>query len=143
MSASPPSTSAFKCKEASCHSSHFATRSNLLRHIRSKHGPKIRMACGEERSNHASNNKRHQSSCKKCKTMQAQLNSTYPVLGNEKDISQSSIKFCATNTENWSQNTAEMYSQLCDTPWTQENLDHSLHGSLLSWMEPDVDVSIL
>ncbi|KAK2732095.1 hypothetical protein CKAH01_02041 [Colletotrichum kahawae] len=62
----------FKCKESDCHSKHFATSSNLKRHMRSKHGPKVRMACGEERQNHSSNKKRHQSSCSKCKTITAQ-----------------------------------------------------------------------
>ncbi|KAE9576674.1 hypothetical protein CGMCC3_g7124 [Colletotrichum fructicola] len=40
--------------------------------MRSKHGPKVRMACGEERQNHSSNKKRHQSSCSKCKAIAAQ-----------------------------------------------------------------------
>lgn len=40
--------------------------------MRSKHGPKVRMACGEERQNHSSNKKRHQSSCSKCKNIAAQ-----------------------------------------------------------------------
>ncbi|EQB51180.1 hypothetical protein CGLO_09303 [Colletotrichum gloeosporioides Cg-14] len=62
----------FKCNESSCHAKYFSTSSNLKRHMRSKHGPKVRMACGEERQNHSSNKKRHQSSCSKCKTIAAQ-----------------------------------------------------------------------
>ncbi|KAK1842227.1 hypothetical protein CCHR01_15135 [Colletotrichum chrysophilum] len=62
----------FKCKEQNCHSKHFTTSSNLKRHMRSKHGPKVRMACGEERQNHSSNKKHHQSSCSKCKNIAAQ-----------------------------------------------------------------------
>ncbi|KAH9243798.1 hypothetical protein K456DRAFT_29038 [Colletotrichum gloeosporioides 23] len=62
----------FECKEPNCHSKRFTTSSNLKRHMRSKHGPKVRMACGEERQNHSSNKKRHQSSCSKCKTIAAQ-----------------------------------------------------------------------
>ncbi|TID01975.1 hypothetical protein CH35J_003940 [Colletotrichum higginsianum] len=61
---SPPAT--FKCHEPGCESKPFASPSNLKRHAKAKHGPKVTMPCGKKRSDHSSNNKRHEKSCRPC-----------------------------------------------------------------------------
>ncbi|KAF0322917.1 hypothetical protein GQ607_009918 [Colletotrichum asianum] len=53
--------------------------------MRSKHGPKARMACGEERVNHTSNKKRHERNCKKCKIIATQQGNMASTLGRDHD----------------------------------------------------------
>ncbi|WQF75685.1 hypothetical protein CDEST_00699 [Colletotrichum destructivum] len=62
---SPPPTT-FMCHEPGCESKPFASPSNLKRHAKAKHGPKATMPCGKKRSDHSSNNKRHEKSCRPC-----------------------------------------------------------------------------
>lgn len=84
--AAPPKSSSpalFKCRESNCRSTCFATKPNLMRHIRSKHGPKVRMPCGEERQNHTSNKKRHQRNCNRCKAIAAQQMDFISATGNQ------------------------------------------------------------
>ncbi|KAE9576675.1 hypothetical protein CGMCC3_g7125 [Colletotrichum fructicola] len=60
------SSSSLRCTNIQCNST-FSTRSNMNRHIKSKHGPKVRAACGKEFLNQPWNIKRHMSTCNECK----------------------------------------------------------------------------
>lgn len=101
------------------------------------------MSCGEERSNHASNNKRHQSSCKKCKAIEAQVNESDHIQQKDsKDNSLESLESRDSNTEAASRSPGEVAPQLFDMTWIQEVSDHFLQDGWLSWMEPDVGVLI-
>ncbi|KAH9243799.1 hypothetical protein K456DRAFT_1756602 [Colletotrichum gloeosporioides 23] len=62
----PSATSSLRCTKVEC-SSTFSTKSNLNRHLRSKHGPKAHAACGKEFPNQPWNIKRHMKACGECK----------------------------------------------------------------------------
>ncbi|KAK1509640.1 hypothetical protein CTAM01_01763 [Colletotrichum tamarilloi] len=61
------SVSKLACEEPGCNLKTFSTRSNLIRHNKSKHGQKVRMPCGKNLPNHACNCRRHKKSCQKCR----------------------------------------------------------------------------
>ncbi|KAF6820286.1 hypothetical protein CPLU01_12826 [Colletotrichum plurivorum] len=72
MTASDVPTPIFNCTQQGCRSKPFRTRSNLTRHIKSMHGPKATMLCGEERANSSFNNKRHENKCSRCLEIKSQ-----------------------------------------------------------------------
>lgn len=84
------------------------------------------MLWGKERSNHVSNNKRHQSSCKTCKAIKAQMNGSDLVQNEHNDISLGSVASHESYTEAPSQNAGEVFSQPFDMSWTEEDLDRFL-----------------
>ncbi|KAK1457584.1 hypothetical protein CCUS01_09698 [Colletotrichum cuscutae] len=57
------SVSKLACEEPGCNLKAFSTRSNLIRHNKSKHGQRVRMPCGKNLPNHACNCRRHKKSC--------------------------------------------------------------------------------
>ncbi|KAF6845442.1 hypothetical protein CMUS01_00017 [Colletotrichum musicola] len=65
-------TPVLRCTHQGCRSKPFRTKSNLTRHIKSMHGPKATMLCGEERANSSFNNKRHESKCSRCIEIKSQ-----------------------------------------------------------------------
>ncbi|KAL0930999.1 uncharacterized protein CTRU02_213734 [Colletotrichum truncatum] len=76
-SSSPPTS--LDCPQPDCTSSTFSNKSNLTRHIKYKHGPKARMACGKEIKNQTSNIKRHEDKCEECKKRKNQPGATQPL----------------------------------------------------------------
>ncbi|KXH35809.1 hypothetical protein CSIM01_00523 [Colletotrichum simmondsii] len=56
----------YYCQEPGCESA-YSTQFNLNRHVLTIHREKIREPCGVVRANHASNSRRHQKTCKKCR----------------------------------------------------------------------------
>ncbi|KAF9877277.1 hypothetical protein CkaCkLH20_04977 [Colletotrichum karsti] len=60
------SRSGLICPEPCCGST-YSTKSNLNRHIKSKHGPRVWMACQKELPNQTWNVKRHMRTCDECK----------------------------------------------------------------------------
>ncbi|KAF6803491.1 hypothetical protein CSOJ01_10850 [Colletotrichum sojae] len=69
-------TPVFKCAQPGCCSKPFRTKSNLTRHVKSKHGPKVTMLCGEKRANHTFNNRRHEVNCSRCLEIRSQKSCT-------------------------------------------------------------------
>ncbi|KAL3301486.1 hypothetical protein RB213_002591 [Colletotrichum asianum] len=66
MASDSSSSSSLRCVKPECNAT-FSTKSNLNRHIKSKHGPKVQAACGKEFPNQPWNIKRHMSACSDCK----------------------------------------------------------------------------
>ncbi|KAK2021397.1 hypothetical protein LX32DRAFT_258371 [Colletotrichum zoysiae] len=57
----------FRCLMPRCTSKPFATKANLKRHNKAKHGSKYQTPCGKLLRAHASDNQRHLKTCHKCK----------------------------------------------------------------------------
>ncbi|KAK1980136.1 hypothetical protein LZ30DRAFT_145089 [Colletotrichum cereale] len=62
----PRPVEGFPCQVPSCMSNPFPTKANLNRHVKSKHGPRVRMPCGKLLKYHPCNTQRHQKSCRAC-----------------------------------------------------------------------------
>ncbi|KAK1842505.1 hypothetical protein CCHR01_14844 [Colletotrichum chrysophilum] len=127
MGSSRPTTSPFKCPQPSCQSTTYSTRSNLARHMRSKHGPKARMACGEERANHTSNKKRHERNCKKCNIIATQQGNMTSTSGHDhespSDLEATSVSDSASITYN-NELDKELLNLLL---WTDETFSYAFY----------------